>query len=132
MIRQAILNSVGDNNTFLPGTVSPAVISAVATSARSGDREVRSDVRQDPASHTLTFSNLLEEEELFLNKLKKLERFNFEPDFKVNGLRVSGVKVSIKRIFCPLKIFLSVRDRPGGGQRPPVRQAEETVLEGDS
>ena len=98
MIRQAILNSVGDNNTFLPGTVSPAVISAVATSARSGDREVRSDVRQDPASHTLTFSNLLEEEELFLNKLKKLERFNFEPDFKVNGLRVSGVKVSISRI----------------------------------
>ena len=98
MIWQAILNSVGDNNTFLPGRVSPAVISAVATSARSGDRVERSDVRQVPASHTLTFSNLLEEEELFLNKLKKLERFNFEPDFKVNGLRVSGVKVSISRI----------------------------------
>ena len=94
MIRQAILNSVGDK-TFLSSTVSPAVISAVATSAMSGDRVERSDVRQDPPSLTLKFSNLLEEEELFLNKLKKLEHFNFEPDFKVNGLRVSGVKVSI-------------------------------------
>ena len=41
----------------------------------------------------MKFSNLLREEEFFLNKLKNLEHFNFESDFKVNGLRVSSVKV---------------------------------------
>ena len=41
----------------------------------------------------LKFSNLLQEEEIFLNKIKKLEKFNFESDFKINGKKVSDVKV---------------------------------------
>ena len=49
--------------------------------------------RHSPDRSVLKFSNLLETEEIFLNKMKKLEKFNFESDFKINGKKVSGVKV---------------------------------------
>ena len=49
--------------------------------------------RHSPDRSVLKFSNLLQAEEVFLNKMKKLEKFNFESDFKINGKKVSDVKV---------------------------------------
>ena len=49
--------------------------------------------RHSPDRSVLKFSNLLQAEELFLSKMKKLEKFNFESDFKINGKKVSDVKV---------------------------------------
>ena len=93
LLLQAILNAVGDSEIFLFDNMSDALISDIQESARSNKPGGRKSVRQMSAS-TLKFSNLLQEEELFLTKLKKLKKFNFESDFKVNGVRVSGVKVN--------------------------------------
>ena len=93
LLLQAILNAVGDSEIFLFDNISDALISDIQESARSNKPGGRKSVRQMSAS-TLKFSNLLQEEELFLTKLKKLKKFNFESDFKVNGVRVSGVKVN--------------------------------------
>ena len=87
------MNAVGDSEIFLFDNISDALISDILESVKSKKPGGRKSVRQMSAS-TLKFSNLLQEEELFLTKLKKLKKFNFESDFKVNGVRVSGVKVN--------------------------------------
>ena len=41
----------------------------------------------------LNFTNLLKEEQYFLEKLSNLENFRFEEDLKINGKRVRCAKV---------------------------------------
>ena len=41
----------------------------------------------------LNFTNLLKEEQSFLEKLSNLENFRFEEDLKINGKRVRCAKV---------------------------------------
>ena len=41
----------------------------------------------------LNFTNLLKEEQLFLDKIAQMESFNFEEDFKFKGKRVRDSKV---------------------------------------
>ena len=43
----------------------------------------------------LKFSNLLQAEEEFLNKLKSLEKFNFSPEFKMGHKNVKDARVSM-------------------------------------
>ena len=102
---QAILNSIGDGQVFLSEKILCAVISDIAkNTARKADKarlrkpkssENRPCRRHSPDRSVLKFSNLLEAEEIFLNKMKKLEKFNFESDFKINGKKVSDVKVGL-------------------------------------
>ena len=104
---QAILNSIGDGQVFRSEKILCAVISDIAkNTARKADnarlRKPKSSEnrpcrrhRHSPDRSVLKFSNLLEAEEIFLNKMKKLEKFNFESDFKINGKKVSDVKVGL-------------------------------------
>ena len=41
----------------------------------------------------LKFSNLLDEEQKFLQRLKTMENFNFEPGFRIKGVAVRDAKV---------------------------------------
>ena len=101
---QAILNSIGEGQVFLSEKIVCAVISSsdLAKNTRKVDKarqmkpkscDERSSRRHSPDRSVLKFSNLLREEEIFLNKMKKLEKFNFESDFKINGKKVCDVKV---------------------------------------
>ena len=100
---QAILSSIGDGQVFLSEKILCAVISDIAkNTARKADKarlmkpkssENKSSRKHSPDRSVLKFSNLLQTEEIFLNKIKKLEKFNFESDFKINGKKVSDVKV---------------------------------------
>ena len=106
MIRQrtqAILTSIGDGSVFLSEKILCAVISDIAKNTlRKADKrrqmklkssENRSSRKHSSDQSVLKFSNLLQAEEIFLNKMKKLEKFNFESDFRINGKKVSDVKV---------------------------------------
>ena len=99
---QAILNSIGEGQVFLSEKIVCAVISEntlrkvdKARQMKPKSCEERSSRRHSPDRSVLKFSNLLREEEIFLNKMKKLEKFNFESDFKINGKKVCDVKVVV-------------------------------------
>ena len=57
----------------------------------------------------LNFTNLLKEEQSFLEKLSNLEDFRFEEDLKINGKRVRCAKVfNIKQIISFSAIIISI------------------------
>ena len=97
---QAILSSIGEGQVFLSEKILCAVISDIAKNTlRKAGKASQMKLKSSENRHSpgrpvvLKFSNLLQEEEIFLNKMKKLEKFNFESDFKINGKKVSDVKV---------------------------------------